>query len=128
MYKSASSRLSFLVSPHHLLLIRSASHSTYTLFGGCLYAFSSYNSSPLPILPSTHDNMSKEYKGSDDPESYDNAPSQVGEIVDDRHHDAVFGDITEGAPDYRNVRQLYTFKAIFNILTTSRLAGWEQLL
>lgn len=33
------------------------------------------------------------------------SPSQIGEVVEEgTTHDAVFGDIGEGGPDYRNVR------------------------
>ncbi|KAH6874382.1 transmembrane amino acid transporter protein-domain-containing protein [Thelonectria olida] len=54
--------------------------------------------------------MSKESKTDYDPEGIANVPSRTGEILDDNtiEHDAVFGDITEGGPNYRNVGWLGT--------------------
>lgn len=39
------------------------------------------------------------------PSPMDHVPSQLGEVLkgDQTHHDAVFGEITEGGPNYRNV-------------------------
>lgn len=72
--------------------------------------------------------MSKEYKRSDDPEGIDSAPSLRGEIIEDRKHDAVFGEITEDAPDYRNVRHIYTFESNHDVLTPFRSDFSELLL
>lgn len=72
--------------------------------------------------------MSKEYKRSDDPEGIDPTPSLRGEIIEDRKHDAVFGDITEDAPDYRNVRHNYTLESKYDMLTPYRLDFSEPLL
>jgi hypothetical protein len=54
--------------------------------------------------------MSKDHKVDYDPEGLAHVPSHSGEgevIVDNTiAHDAVFGDITEGGPNYRNVKTL----------------------
>lgn len=45
-------------------------------------------------------------------------PSQMGEILAGKNvtHDAVFGEVTEGGPNYRNVSflQIYTFRITLN--------------
>lgn len=52
--------------------------------------------------------MSKIYKAEEDPEGLTQVPSKKGEIEDNpaQAHDAVFGDITEDGPNYRNVRAI----------------------
>lgn len=41
-----------------------------------------------------------------DPESLGRVPSNAAGEVDTIAHDAVFGEITEGGPNYRNVREV----------------------
>ncbi|KAF5004863.1 hypothetical protein FDECE_8645 [Fusarium decemcellulare] len=54
--------------------------------------------------------MSKTSKISEDPHGIAPIPSQAGEVLDDKAvtHDAVFGEITEDGPNYRNVGWLGT--------------------
>ncbi|RMJ04742.1 hypothetical protein CDV36_014587 [Fusarium kuroshium] len=52
--------------------------------------------------------MSKSTKDQDPPHQLAPAPSQNGEVYDDTAHDAVFGEITEDGPNYRNVGWLGT--------------------
>ncbi|RSL92514.1 hypothetical protein CEP52_013782 [Fusarium oligoseptatum] len=52
--------------------------------------------------------MSKSTKDQGPPHQLAPAPSQNGEVYDDTAHDAVFGEITEDGPNYRNVGWLGT--------------------
>jgi hypothetical protein len=57
-------------------------------------------------------------------------PVEAGEVHDgvskDIQHDAVFGDITEDGPNYRNVNPSVCSGLLF-LLISSRLDGWELL-
>jgi hypothetical protein len=62
-----------------------------------------------------------------DPEDLAAVPAQEGEVVhDDYTVDAVFGEITEDGPNYRNVR--IPRHIPWPRLTPARLDGWERLL
>lgn len=53
-------------------------------------------------------------------------PSQLGEIIKEQDtytHDAVFGEVTEDGPNYRNV-SISHVPFLFLVLTHVRLDGW----
>lgn len=54
-------------------------------------------------------------------------PSQPGEILKEQNtytHDAVFGEVTEDGPNYRNVSLLFPFwRFLFSLFLTS-MSGW----
>jgi hypothetical protein len=71
-------------------------------------------------------------KSSETPSSLDQLgpiPSQQGIVFEDAEmqNDAVFGEIHEGGPDYRNVRLSPIFNQLVLSLTSSRSVGWAQL-
>lgn len=53
-------------------------------------------------------------------------PSQLGDIIEDQTyaHDAVFGEITEDGPNYRNVRVSGVF--LVHGADWYKLDGWER--
>lgn len=55
-------------------------------------------------------------EGKDDIEELAPIPSQIGEVHNDPNyaHDAVFGEITEDGPNYRNVRHLLSGQLLYN--------------
>lgn len=54
--------------------------------------------------------------------------SQVGVVMDDpaSGYDAVFGEIGEGGPNYRNVRAVGRKRSVRVLIPYPRLGGWEQ--
>lgn len=58
--------------------------------------------------------MEKELKSSPPTMYADPEDLRVGEMVSDTQHDAVFGEMTEGGPNYRNVN---VFSLDFVVLT-----------
>lgn len=69
--------------------------------------------------------MSKSTKTQDLPDHLVPVPSQNGEVYEDTAHDAVFGEITEDGPNYRDVSATQSLTEKWK-LTLHRSAGWAR--